>query len=354
MKENLGFAVIGCGVVGHKHAEEIASLAGSQLVGVADILPDRAREVGERYGARWFADYRELLQLPAVDIVTVCVPSGLHALVAVDAARAGKHLIVEKPIDVTLAQANWLISEAHQAGVVLSVVSQHRFDPSTVRVKQEIEAGRLGKLFLGQVSVFWYRSQGYYDSGEWRGTWSLDGGGALINQSIHTVDLLQYFMGSVSEVYAHTGTYAHSLEVEDAAISTVKFRQGGLATVAVTTAAYPGLSARIEVFGDQGSAIIDGDRLTHLYRMDHTVQGIQRMVDAPNLAVPDLDNNASERPLWIQSSAHRKQFMDVMEAVRLGRKPLVTGEEGRNVLEIILAIYQSGRTGHPVQLPLST
>ncbi len=351
MSEKLGFAIIGCGVVGHKHAQEISGMLDAHLVAVADIIPQRAQEVANSYNALWFVDYHQMLELPNVDIVTVCVPSGMHAQVAVDAAQAGKHLIVEKPIDLSLQKADWLIEEANRAHVLLSVVSQHRFDESTVRVKQAVNKGKLGNLFLAQASVFWYRSQGYYDSEDWRGTWALDGG-ALMNQSIHTIDLLQYMMGSVDEVYALTGTYAHKMEAEDTAVVTVKFQGGVLATIAATTGAYPGLSARLEIFGDLGSAVIDGDRLTYLYEADHTIEGIERRVIAENLANSMTKNNAetSVAPLWSESSAHRLQFQDMINAVQTGAQPFVRGEDGRKVLETILAIYESSRTGKPMRL----
>ncbi|WP_436663879.1 Gfo/Idh/MocA family protein [Alicyclobacillus acidoterrestris] len=357
MAETLGFGVIGCGVIGHKHAQEIEQLEGARLVAVADAIPLRAEELGGVHGVDWYEDFHQMLCRPDIDIVNVCTPSGMHADIAIEVAKAGKHVIVEKPIDITLAKADAMIQACRDAGVKLCVISQHRFDPSTVRVKQEIAAGSLGKLILGEAAVNWYRSQGYYDSGDWRGTWALDGGGVLMNQSIHTIDLLQYLMGPVESVHAHTATMAHErIEVEDVATAVVRFKNGALGTIVGTTAAYPGLSARIELFGTTGSAVIDADRLTHLYLMEAPVQRMKHHVETVNLATAEANPNeavaaAASDPATI-SDAHRRQFRDMMEAIRENREPLVNGEEGRKGLEIILAIYQSAKTGKTVTLPL--
>ncbi len=353
-EKTLGFAIVGCGVIGHKHAEEISHIADARLIAVADILPDRAREIAVQRNCADFVDYHNMVELPEVDIVTVCTPSGLHAEVAVAAARAGKHVIVEKPIDVNLEKANWMIEECKKAGVKLTVISQHRFDASTVRVKQDIEAGKLGRMILGEAAVNWFRSQGYYDSGEWRGTWALDGGGALMNQSIHTIDLLQYLMGPVEEIHAYADRLNHErIEVEDAAVAIVKFQNGGLGTIVGTTAAYPGLTARVEVFGTRGSAVIDADMLTHLYHQEVPVEGMKYSVKAENLATTAKAAITGAADPAALSSAHRLQFLDMMDAVRNHREPAVTGEEGRKPLEIILAIYTSARTGKRVTLPLT-
>ncbi|MHB1628026.1 MAG: Gfo/Idh/MocA family protein [Bacilli bacterium] len=353
MGERIRFGIVGCGVIGKKHAQEIAAMEDAELVAVADSAAAAARELGTKHDVKWYGDYRQLLQRDDVDAVNVCVPSGLHAVIAVDAARAGKHVVVEKPIDVSLAAADRMIHAAREAGVKLCVIMQHRFDAATVRVKQEIEAGRLGRMVLGEAAVNWYRSQEYYDSGEWRGTWRLDGGGALMNQSIHTIDLLAHLMGPVKSVFAQTGILDHDrIEVEDVAVATVRFRSGALGTVAATTAAYPGLSARLELFGTRGSAVIDNDRLTHLYhrpgRETHTRYKDKSAVNLAALGA--ADGVAASADPSLLSDAHLLQFRDMAEAVRTGREPLVNGEEGRKGLEIILAIYESARTGREVDL----
>jgi UDP-N-acetyl-2-amino-2-deoxyglucuronate dehydrogenase len=341
------FGIIGCGVISHTHAEEIKKIKGAKLVAVADVAEECAKKVAQTYGVDWYSDYRELLKRDDIDIVNILTPSGLRAEIAIEAAQHGKHVIAEKPIDVTYEKATAMIQACREAGVKLAVISQHRFDTSTVKTKNAIEEGKLGNLVLGECAVNWYRTQGYYDSGAWRGTWSLDGGGALMNQSIHTIDLLQYLIGPVDSVFAHTATLAHErIEVEDVAVATVKFKNGALGTITGTTSAYPGLSSRLEVFGTDGSAVIEHDRLTHLYVKSSEQDGQPQNLAAKDLEAPD--------PTAVFGYAHGLQIQDMMNAIREGREPLVNGEEGLKPLEIILAIYESARTGKEINLPLNT
>ncbi|UOF89499.1 Gfo/Idh/MocA family oxidoreductase [Fodinisporobacter ferrooxydans] len=353
MAETLGFAVIGCGVIGLKHAEEISRIADAKLVAVTDSVLERAKSSGETFGVEWYQDFRQMLKRPDIQIVNICTPSGMHADFAVEVAKAGKHVIVEKPIDIAIEKADAMIEACKEAGVKLCVISQHRFDPATARVKASIEEGKLGQLFLAEAAVNWYRSQGYYDSGDWRGTWAFDGGGALMNQSIHTIDVLQYLMGPIESVHAYMGTKNHErIEVEDVAVAIARFRNGGMGTIAGTTAAYPGLSTRLEIFGTNGSAVIESDQLTHLYQIETPVKGVHHRIKATNLA-QESECNKNDTASTPAISAHRFQFQDMIDAVRSNREPLVNGIEGRKSLEIILAIYKSAQTGETVYLPLN-
>lgn len=357
MPETIGFAVVGCGVIGRTHVNQVNAIEDARLVAVVDEIPDRAEAFSELYGVPGYTDLHEALQRDDVHVVTVGTPSGLHGDVAIAAAKAGKHVIVEKPIEITLERADAMIAACREAGVKLCVISQHRFDPSTVTVKRRIEQGLFGRMLLGEAAINWYRSQGYYDSGAWRGTWALDGGGALMNQGIHTVDLLQYLMGPVESVFAHAATLNHRrIEVEDSAVAVLRFRDGGMGTIVGTTLAYPGLSARVEVFGQQGTAVIENDQLTHLYVRDGVESGqvMHRDREAVNLAADPqaADLNTAADPSAISPGGHLAQFMDMIEAVRGDREPMVNGPEGRKPLEIILAIYESARTGKEVHLPL--
>jgi UDP-N-acetyl-2-amino-2-deoxyglucuronate dehydrogenase len=345
MTTEFRFGIIGCGVISHTHAEEINNIKGAKLVAVADVVEDCAKSVGQAYGVDWYSDYLDLLKREDIDIVNILTPSGLRADIAIEAARHGKHVIAEKPIDVTYEKATAMIEACREAGVKLAVISQHRFDASTVKVKRVIEDGQFGHMVLGEYAVNWYRTQGYYDSGAWRGTWAMDGGGALMNQSIHTIDLLQYLVGPVESVFAHTATLAHErIEVEDVAVATVKFKSGALGTIVGTTSAYPGLSSRLEIFGTAGSAVIEHDRLTHLFLKSAEQEGQSANLAANALDTPD--------PTTVFGYAHRLQIEDMMNAIRDGREPLVNGEEGLKPLEIILAIYESAKTGKEVTLPL--
>lgn len=355
MDRKFGFGIIGCGVIAKLHQEQIQTLDKAVLVAVADNNMERAQKLAAKAGVDWYADYQEMLKRDDIDIVTVVTPSGLHAEMAIEAAKAGKHVVVEKPMDIREDKAKQMITACREAGVKLSVISQHRFDPSTIRVKEEIESGKLGQLVLGQVAVNWYRSQAYYDSGAWRGTWELDGGGALMNQSIHTIDLLQYLMGPVESIYAHMGTFAHErIKVEDVAVATGRFQHGGLASIVGTTAAYPGYTARLEVFGTHGSAVIDNDQLTHLYLRRENELGqpygggnVLNLTDA--LDTTSMASGAAD-PGAISANSHKLQFLDMMQAIEEDREPLVNGEEALKPLQIVLAIYESARTGQSVTL----
>ncbi|MFY0759534.1 Gfo/Idh/MocA family oxidoreductase [Metabacillus dongyingensis] len=354
MTEKIRFGIIGCGVISDTHQSQIRDIEEAVLVAVADENPDKAKALADRADADWYVDYRELLKREDIDAVCILTPSGSHKTITLDAAKAGKHVICEKPIDTTLEKAYEMIDACKKANVKLSIISQHRFDSSTIEVKKAIDEDKFGKMILGQAAVNWYRSQEYYDSGDWRGTWKMDGGGALMNQSIHTIDLLQYLMGPVESVFAHAATLAHErIEVEDVAVATVKFQSGALGTIVGTTSAFPGLSARLEVFGTSGTAVIDNDKLTHFYLKeaaenltDHYGVEVQNLVKSSD----EAQGTGANDPGAISGNSHREQMLDMISAIKEDREPLVNGLEGIKPLEIIAAIYQSAKTGQPVSL----
>jgi UDP-N-acetyl-2-amino-2-deoxyglucuronate dehydrogenase len=341
----LNFALVGCGVIAPCHARCITELENARLAAVCDLVEAKARKLAETYPADIYVDYQDLIRRNDIDIVCVLTPSGLHAEVGIAAAKAGKHVIVEKPMDVSLDKADALIQACHQARVKLCCISQHRFDFAMQDLKQAIAAGKLGTLnFCGSYTQ-WYRAQKYYDSGDWRGTWALDGGGALMNQSIHYVDLLQYVMGPVEEVYALTAARAHErIEVEDIAVATVKFRSGAVGVIEGMTLAYPGFCARLEVFGTDGGVIIENDQIK-----DWQLRSSEKYERPP--ADMHLIVGTTSADIWHHS--HRRQIADMMQAIWEDREPQCNGTEGRKPLEIILAIYQSARARKPVKLPLS-
>ena len=242
------------------HAAAIATLPGARLVAVTDVAAGAAAAFAAARGCAAEPGLDQLLARPDVDVVCVCVPSGLHAEVGVRAALAGKHLVVEKPIDVTLAAADRLIEAARAAGVALTVISQHRFDPGLIELKRLLGDGALGRLVLAEASTKWYRTQAYYDSAAWRGTWAMDGG-SLMNQGIHYVDLLRWCMGPVTEVTAVCATQAHQVEVEDTALAIVRFGSGAVGTILSSTAAYPGFPQRLEITGTDGTVIVEDGRI---------------------------------------------------------------------------------------------
>ncbi|PLS83157.1 MAG: gfo/Idh/MocA family oxidoreductase [Chloroflexi bacterium] len=359
MAERIRFGILGCGVIGPYHAQAIASLPeDAALVAVADQQVERAQRLAQQYDVPAYASLTDLLGHPDLDAVCICTPSGQHADQAIAALAAGKHVVIEKPVDITLETIDRLRAARRTAAQKVAVISQHRFDASTQIVREAVEQERLGRLTTGTAQVRWWRSQAYYDSGGWRGTWELDGGGALMNQSIHTIDLLQWIMGPVVEVSAYTGCLAHErIEVEDTAVAILRFASGALGIIEGTMAAYPGLTARLEIHGDHGSAIIDNDELIYFHSAASNQEAQAYGGSGSNQAV-DLLRQYADRPTGLAAGAapgslaqaHRPQIHDFIKAIREDREPLVNIEEGRKPVAIILAIYESGRTGRPVRV----
>src|SRR5208283_2264984 len=257
-----GFGIIGCGMISKFHAKAIADVRGAKLVACFDQFPAAADKLAEATGCKAYHKLDDLLADRSVNIVTIGTPSGAHMEPALAAARAGKHVIVEKPLEITLRRCDRIIDACRTAGVVLSTIFPSRFHDSSQELKRAVEGGRFGRLTLGDAYVKWYRSQAYYDSGAWRGTWELDGGGALMNQAIHSVDMLAWLMGPVVEVRAKTGLLAHErIAVEDVALATVEFANGALGVIEASTAVYPGYLKRIEIHGNEGSAVLEEEDL---------------------------------------------------------------------------------------------
>jgi len=344
----LNFAIIGCGVIAPCHARCIAELEAARLTAVCDLIEAKAQHLAETYHSLGgepvavYTDAAAMLRQPDIDVVAVLTPSGLHAELGMAAAGAGKHVIVEKPIDVTLEKAQALVQTCRAAGVKLCAISQHRFDFGLMALKKAVDEQKLGRLTFGSGSTQWYRAQAYYDSGDWRGTWALDGGGALINQSIHYVDLVQYIMGPVVEVSAYTGRLAHErIEVEDTAVAALRFASGALGVIEGMTSAYPGFCARLEVFGSQGGVVIENDQVKE-WRLQ-SGESYPGPAEAAHLIV-----GTSSADIW--HHAHRRQIQDMIDAIRTDRQPLSNGEEGCKSLAVVLAVYESARTGRPVRL----
>lgn len=355
----LRFGIVGCGSIGPTHAGAIRQIPGTEVVAVADTIQSRATVMAEKFGVkRVYSAESDLLSDKDVDVVCLCTPSGMHADGAVAAMRAGKHVIVEKPMDISLAACDRMIAAADETGRKLTVISQHRFDAASILAQQQITAGELGKVVLATADVKWWRTQAYYDSGDWRGTWAMDGGGALMNQGVHTVDLLQWLAGPVATVTAQTRTSAHDrIEVEDTAVAMLTFKSGAVGTLVATTAAYPGLPVKVDVFGTGGSLSIEGDVLKHLaIKGKETLWGKTAAAHAISVAqggTASVKDEAAHRegaadPGAVWGDAHRDQFKDFIRAIRENGQPLIDGRAARKPLEIILAVYESSRTGKTV------
>ncbi len=308
------------------------------------------------------ATFDEILANPDIDVVTFCTPSGLHASQGTRALAAGKHVVIEKPMEITPAACEPLLAAQRASGCKLAIISQHRFDPSSQQVRSALDRGELGKLILVEARVPWFRTQEYYDSGDWRGTWALDGGGCLMNQGVHTVDLLLWLAGPVKTVYAQMRTAGHErIEVEDAVAATLGFANGAIGNLMATTSAYPGFPACLGLHGTHGSALIEGDELKTLaIKGRETIHGHSATTHALLVATGGTKsatahaNAIPESPSppgsWSWGDAHRTQFADFIRAVRTDGTPLVDGVAGRAAVALINAVYESARTGRVVTL----
>ncbi len=351
MTEKLRFGIIGCGVIGPLHAEAISSLPDAALVAVADTDAEKAQELAQKYGAHAYTDAQEMLEREHLDVVDVCTPSGMHGEHACLAMRAGAHVIIEKPMEIQQQRLAEILQVQKETGRKVAVISQHRFDAASAQVHALIQEGALGRLVLGNAAIPWWRAQKYYDSGAWRGTWELDGGGVLMNQSIHSIDLLQWLMGPVQRIQAYTDTLVHSIETEDVAVAILRFANGAIGTISATTGGYPGAVTRIEVFGDKGSAIIENDRLAylHLARDDQKELGIYGGAKK-TASEEQTESTAAQNPAALQTNTHAQQIANMIQAIRENGTPLVDGQAGRHPVEIILGVYEAARTGKEVIL----
>ena len=340
MARRVRCGVVGCGVIGPKHARILKDLPSAELVAVCDIIPERAQKLGEELSVEWMTSFDDFIARKDIELINTCTPSGMHSDMAIAAMRQGKHVIVEKPIDITLEKIDAMVKTAEETGQILAGIFNYRFNSASIKIKQAVDEGRLGKLVLGDAYVKWFRSQAYYDSGDWRGTWALDGGGSLMNQSVHFIDLLQWIMGPVESLSANVATLAHkNIEVEDVATATLKFKNGALGVIEGTTSVTPANPGRLEIHGTKGTIILEEDKITKW-----VIEGDEEQVDTKGGAEGKADPGA------LALEGHAAEIAHVLEVVQKGGKPAVDGEAARNAVEIILAIYESARTGKAVIL----
>ncbi len=337
----LGVAIIGAGMVANTHVTALQGLPEAHITGVCGRNPASAAAFAAKYGLRVFGSYEEALADKETSLVSICLPPALHVDFGLKAAAAGKHLVLEKPMDISAEKARRLIREYRAKKLTLAVIFQNRFTPAARRVKKALDAGLLGRLILGDAYVKWYRSPEYYASNAWRGTLNVEGGGALINQAIHTIDLLQWFMGGVKSLSGMTRTSLHKIETEDLGVAAVEFAGGALGVIEGTTAVTPGYKERIELHGTKGSVTLTGGLVT-----EWKVEGCK---EEDYLDVQKVSYGATNSPA-ISDVNHRAQLLDVITAINEGRDPLVTGEEGLKSLQIVLGIYESSREGRKITL----
>ena len=340
---DLRIALVGCGRISKNHFDAIRRVGGITLSAVCDLVPDRARAAGEQEGVPAYTSYEEMLRSSDADVVSICTPSGLHSAQGALAARAGKHVITEKPMSITLAQADELVHACDEAGVFLFVVKQNRLNPAIQLLKRAIDKGRFGRLYLANTTVRWQRPQEYYDAAPWRGTWEFDGG-AIMNQASHYVDLIQWMVGPVESVMARTATQARRIEAEDSGVALLRFRSGALGVIEVNVLTYPrNLEGSITILGEKGSVKISG---TAVNKVEHWLFADYDDDDK-------LIESASTTPPNVYGFGHEGYYRNVVSALKGEAQPGTDGRAGRKSLELILGIYESAKTGREVPIPLS-
>jgi len=342
-KPEIRFGLIGCGRVAPRHAQSIGELPGARLVAVADVVRSRAERFAKEHAADAYQDYRYLIERKDIDVVSICTPSGMHAQMGVDAAHAGKHVLVEKPMALALPDADRLIAAAQSARVKLCIVLQNRYNPPMQDLRRLVDEGRLGRRLLANVTVRWYRPQEYYMDG-WHGTLAMDGG-ALMNQSIHHIDALQWLMGDVESVFAYTGTLAHHMEAEDAGVAVLRFTSGALGVVEGSTLTFPeNLEGSIALFGEHGSVKVGGTALNRkiFWKVEGQIEHERELITRDQVDPPS-----------VYGTSHKAVIADMIAAVAEDRSPHTDGIEGRKSLALVLAMYESSRLGAPVLLETS-
>ncbi|WP_052759440.1 Gfo/Idh/MocA family protein [Paenibacillus sp. DMB20] len=341
MIKKLRFAIVGAGVISSFHAKAAAENPEAELVAISDVVEENARKLAEKHGIpSVYGDYREMLERKDIDVICVCVPSGKHAEVAIAAARAGKHILCEKPLDITVERMDRMIHEARAERVKLGVIYQRRTFPAAIAARKAVQENKLGKLVLGDAYLKYYRSQEYYDSAGWRGTWELDGGGALMNQGVHGIDLIQWIVGDVESVFARSAALVRNIEVEDTAVAVVKYVNGAYGVIQGTTSVWPGQETRFEIHGEKGSIVFADSGIKQWAFMDGEP------------SVPDVEGtaSASSDAANISADGHYILMNDMIQAIKEDRDPMITGEEASKAVKLILAIYESARTGREVKL----
>ncbi|UKS30963.1 Gfo/Idh/MocA family oxidoreductase [Paenibacillus sp. HWE-109] len=332
------FGIIGCGSVADFHIEAIRQMEEAELTCVSSRNEAKAQKNAEQESCAWTTDYHELLSRADVDIVCVTTSSGSHARIGLDVLNAGKHLIIEKPIAMSSQEAMELVRTAKERGVILSVISQRRFEAQNQAIKRVLDEGSLGKLLLAELSIPFFRSQAYYESADWRGTRNEDGG-VLMNQGIHGLDLLLWFAGEIQSVFGKIATQTHQMEAEDLGLALLQFKNGAFGTIMASTSIQPGFAATMNLYGDKGTIKLEGSSIVHW-----SVPGWSE----PHWTQSHMYGGISD-PRSIVSDFHQSQFIDVIAAIETGGEPLVTGEDGWKALQLVEMIYESAALGAQIQ-----
>lgn len=339
--ESLRFVIVGCGRISSRHAESLNRIGGARLVAGVDVKPERVQSFAAKYGVRTFGSIQELIDWSQFDVACICTPSGMHADHAIQLMRAGKHVVVEKPMALRLEDADRMISASEETKSKLFIVKQNRFNLPVIALREALERQRFGKLVLGTVRVRWSRDQSYYDQDSWRGKWALDGG-VFANQASHHIDLLEWCMGEVDTVVAKTATQLVNIECEDTGLALLKFKSGALGVIEATTAVRPkDLEGSISILGEKGTVEIGGFAVNQIRHFNFV---------EPSPADSDIVKSHSNNPPNVYGFGHLSYLQNVVDVFIKGASPLVDGLEGKKSLQLISAIYASAETGREIKL----
>ena len=341
--KKVGFGIIGAGAISTMHARAIQSLDNVELIGFYDPFVPAAQAKAKEYGVRAYDRLDDFLKDSAIEAVTIATPSGVHGQMAIAAANAGKHILCEKPLELTVEKVDAIIEACDRNGVFLESVFQARFTKPVQCVKEAIRKGRFGRMLFASAQMHWFRDAAYYAGSPWRGTWAMDGGGALMNQAIHTIDLLLFINGAPKEVFAYAGTKTHSIEVEDNLCAAVTYKNGSFGTIEASTSCAPGFARRVTFAGSEGTAAFNEKVL-----IDWTfTKPMEEDEKIRKELFGETDAGGGSDPLNMSAAGHALQVKDLADCIRTGRKPVLDGREGRRAVEFICGIYESVRTGRP-------
>ena len=346
--DKIKWGIIGCGVIGPWHADSVVDSEYAELVAVCDIDEQKGRAFAERYGGvAFYQDYHQMLHDDGVEAVSICTPSGLHSEMAIAAAQAGVHVLCEKPMAITVPQLNAMMEAVDKAGVKLEVIFQRRTYEVSRRVREAVQSGVLGQLVLADAYLKYYRSPAYYRSADWRATWALDGGGALMNQGVHGIDLLLWMAGDVASVYAKAEAKVRDIEVEDTAVALLTFQNGAYGVIEGTTSCNPGESTAFYIHGERGTIVLTDEGIAK-WAIAEDKSAVAE--NDPDECAARVAPSAVSDPQAISRAGHQAQVNDLCLAIMEDREPMVTGASARKAVELILAIYESARTGKEVRL----
>ena len=347
MTDKLKWGIIGCGVIAPWHADSVVDSRFADLVAVCDIDMPKGEAFAEKYGTAFYEDYRQMLHQSGIDAVSICTPSGLHSEMTITAAEAGIHVLCEKPMAITVPQIDAMIAAAEKADIKLEVIFQRRTYETTQRVRKAVQAGILGQMTLGDAYLKYYRSPDYYKSADWRATWELDGGGALMNQGVHGIDVLAWVMGDVESVYAKAEAKVRDIVVEDTCVALITFKNGAYGVIEGTTSSNPGENTAFHFHGENGTIILDDNGIQKWAVVEAAGD---RAVNDPDQCVTREALSATADPTAIGRAGHQAQVDDLCKVIMNDGQPMITGGSARKSVELILAIYESARTGSEINL----